>query len=284
MEIIVLYFDILPLDINLVILSNLNLTDIESFSLIRYKYRKMLLNDEAWKNIFMISYPKEYKFIISVKNVDGSATWKELMKFYDEDRLRYVTGYNANYLEDMYYLNLIYIKYPKFYEQIKDINLSHLGMGTNKDGIKSSNWHRKYFILKNITGKSKFVNGDFSRAQFAIVLDSLLLSSLVKTISIPNQDLYYYIYYKNNIKSVSIETLYVFYRTNLDMYDNLFDYSMTSDASWGNLGSKLTFKKYLTDLDYDKFYIDILKAENRIASPEYLIKLFISDIKEKLSS
>lgn len=116
------YFDTIPNELNIIIISMFGkVTSINNFSDSTYQMKLLFQRDKTYQLLFKYKYASSYKFITSVKNIDGNSTWKDLYTFYLNPSSD--NSFINKYILDIYYLNLIKLKYRKFYNQIKDIIL-----------------------------------------------------------------------------------------------------------------------------------------------------------------
>lgn len=202
----ILYFDIIPIELTFLVVSNLDETSVNSFSLVDYKYRFLLVKDETWKTLFTNRFPLEYQFIINIKNIDGCSSWKDIFKTYDKGKKisDLSTQGTYSYLDNVYYFNLIYKEYPKIWLEIQDINLDHIGIsGINR---KDLNWYWIYRTLKDLTGNSNFVKNNYKNYDdFGIVL-GLIYRRLGQSF-MDAMIIYIYIYEKNSEKVISMDKL-----------------------------------------------------------------------------
>ena len=209
------YFNILPDDVLLIIVSKLP-TYLDTLGLRKsdYTFHKLLEVDINHAKLIRSRYPEFYTFIPKVKNIDYRHSWAILYNFltivesggysiYYEDTDRY--------LYDMWYSYLIYKEFPKFYDEVKLVNLSHTGiLYTHRIP-----WSEVY---KGLTKRKSFpfIQGNFGEKEYNTVIESRQnANDDLNTIR-----LCIYIHIKHG-GTFSLYTLYDFFRFNFDIYEEL---------------------------------------------------------------
>jgi hypothetical protein len=255
------YLDILPDELNLMITSFLPRESISPPKYLSYSFYKLFFKDKTYEILFSLRYIEAYNFILKNKNIDGSASWKNLYYFFVYCENHHPTTYFESdqdypYIVDIYYFYNMYKDFPKFYEQVHDINLDHEGLTYEDEGLT---WKDVYVILGNISNietdfiiKGIFSTASYMTMQVTLDMDEYVIDKLVYS-------LIGYVYLKNNTKSLDLRVLFNYFCKNFDMYENL---------------CLITDKMVIKDrLDYQ--YLE----ENY---PEHLFSMFIQDLKKRI--
>jgi hypothetical protein len=149
------YFDTLPKELILIIISKLNPTDTHQIGKVSYPIKKILQDDLTYGVLLRISDPSFYNFFINVKNLDGCTTWK--------DAYRYHIGLISydSYNKELHYLYQIYRRFPQVYPYLKNINLAHEGFKLEV----TPTWGQLLKML-NMYKDQKFIKGLFTYESF----------------------------------------------------------------------------------------------------------------------
>ena len=264
------YFESIPVEIVPIILSKLDVDTVGEFSFISYDYLILLQKEYTWMTLFKYGYPGAYDFVNNATNIDKLFHWKDLKEEYDNPKK--ISIHEVNTVADIYYFNLISIKYPHIYEVLKDINLKHGGMDyANRNPL---NWYWIYYVLNNITSNTEFVKDGVISIRSVQTCEELIKQSLIKGDIMTTLDdviqsrlIYYYILYKTASHFINYDSLFVFFVGNTDMYENLF---------------KICNKKIFDNIKYEDINSFLTRYYSSSSSYLKSISPFMSDIKKKM--
>lgn len=255
------YFDVLIVDITLLILSKLDHYELIGI-FINYNIHKMLLLDDTWRKLFILSYLDEYNFIINLKNMGCGLSWKKLHNYYFSLEGGKRSHYDNNDLLEIYSLNLISKRYPNFYNQIKDINLKNSGI-SRKINIS---WYYLELVLKrqlHLISGNKFFYGIYTYEQYVSIRQFILSSQTEKREA--TTLLIDYVYFKNqSIWETIFDNLERFITHNTDMYENLLKhmFSLTSKSTILNKLKEIHSTSIIYNLEKIILIQDIKKRLN----------------------
>lgn len=270
------YFEVLPPEFNLIIVSKLtSKTLINHTSLLIYQSFRGLLSDNTWRDLFILRYPNEYNFIINVRNVIGKVSWQNMFIFYLNSYLELENTRTlpqiVGYMSDIFNLNMIKFRYPKFYDEIKHINLDSrgaiFGMYFYQEPTVSK-WYTVAFWVDKIK-EYGIVNGkydDMCADTFVHPID--VINSMVNN-GINSVETKYIVLLLNYIikkhqdpMKIKLTSLFFVFTTHLDIYNEII--------------SRLDVRQ-LPDPDSSD-YNEVLR---RATSSPYGISLFVYDIKSR---
>lgn len=201
------YLDIIPEDVILVILSKIpTYVDLIPIRKVTYKMCKLFSDDGVYKQLIGIRYPQIYTFIHTVTNLGFISTYLSIYDFLTFAEIGRLDIYDDLYLENLWYSYQISIQFPKFYNQVKHINLNHNGM----DAYFHSSWKSVYDKLI-IHGDKSFIQGNFKQ-------DELLAVKITNDVLFHNMCMYIYMKNGGDLKLSDIFTIFQF---NIDMYDEI---------------------------------------------------------------
>ena len=251
------HFDILPQKLVVLITSKLDvhykvLEDVSS------DFRKFIQDDNTYKNLLFTVDPKFHDFIGTVKNIDGSDTWKNIYTYY-------IKGSDTTeYCENLYYSYKIYSDFPHIYKYIFNINLNHPGVQPY------GNFKWKYiYDMSTLCADLRFIKGEYSaEVTMELFLKLQMLSytmgmtqqlkffgSIIVYIGFINRDL---IPPKPSVDEV-IDVVYAQFLLNEDMYENVlatmdigqFLKDSTTKETFGRIpdsDERLRYQMFIDDL------------------------------------
>lgn len=251
------YFNTLPKELLLIITSKLIIPDLSFLRKVDYNFIKLLNNDVTYRELLKRIVPEFYMFMIGIKNVDGCGSWKEVYEYIIVDvMIEHIMGssedidtYNVGsvdmvaYLYEIRYLYRTKLKFPEFYDQVKDINLDHIG-----DDSTPPSWYDIFYGLEKYS-HYPFVRGNFSKNNY----DNLLENRTGGSEELNFIRLCIYIHTKHG-GAFSLYTLFDFFRFNTDIYEEIKYKPVTTGVSLLELRRTAVRDKvgYLFDMfEYD---------------------------------
>jgi hypothetical protein len=264
-----LYLDLLNDDLMLLLLSKLDyIADIVSSS---YRIRRLTQNDANCRTIFKYKNLDLYNFIITLKNITFQPDWPRLLnynKFWEpfkptiETLIARVPA-EEGYLSDILWSYHLHIDFPKFYEEIKYINLDHRGASNFE-----FHWKDVYIWCDELK-HFDFMKGDFTRRNYnkliitfqqsyddAISKDPIAAFKMLLFDATCIPILFKY----NSGRTVSIEYLYTMFLVSSDIHFSI-----------------VTSQNLIV-----KIHPDSLRCMRSLYPKAFVLESFLSDIRERL--
>ena len=252
MNIMTSYFDILLDDVLLNIVSKLPAyVDTVDLRESEYTLFKLLGLDASYSKLLLLKYPEFYWFMINDKNVTVHNNRRMIYDFVTYAALNKLDIYSEDYYPDLHnkwYSFKVYKEFPKFYDEIKHINLSHGGIHK----YPPTQWRHVYEGLVRYKALP-FIQGNFSKKEYDIVVKPHL-SDYVDTDHVDTFRLCTYIHIKHG-GTFSLHTLYDFFKFNFDIYEELKHKDMIKSVTVDDVGA--ITKRLNQDLSFEMFIRDI---------------------------
>lgn len=253
------YLDVIPMEINIIVISNLDSKDILNLRCSNYKIHKILMKDKIYEEMFRYNFPEYYYFIINVKNIHAvRPLWKELYFDTVDMDILYVDR-SDSYISQIFYSYKIFKNFYVIYDQLKDIDL--LNQSPYHSGITLSWYTLNMSIYENPKILKLMKTENFMKAGFSVwdkfneqgILfeypDNIIILILL------------YIRLLNELEPLTLNALLFYFKWNTDMYEKLVN---------------ITPKRILKDIN--TFKIDI-----RLYDPEPEEKVMLDILMENLT-
>ena len=163
------YLDFLNDDVVLLIISKLdNMKDIIESS---FEIRRLMQNNVNCKVIFKYKDRKLYNYILNLENPDWcrallySKLWTPFEPNINQISEKVDTSESSeSYSVDILYTYHMSLEFPRFYNQVKDINLNSRDIVDNQRFF----WRDIYLLCRELKNY-KFINGSFTGEGYASV-------------------------------------------------------------------------------------------------------------------
>ena len=247
-----LYFDGLPSDVIIVMLSKIVIkSDMKSLGMSSYRVHRLLCDDKTYSMLFYLINTDLHDFIIKCNNVDGFISWEETFYFFAPGKIAAINEFRPEpkYLYNILYLYQISKEFPKIYEYVKDINLDH------KLSNNDYRWNDVY-IYCSIFKSHKFVMEDFTtdnleilgRVSRDLLPDIILYKCLFKI----SQAIIHMIRCLKGVK-ISVRVIFIISFMNSDVYEKLLPYVVPMVVTSEN---KIILHKTALDCGIPVHYVD----------------------------
>lgn len=256
-----LWFDIIPEDINILIMYNLEAGSLTSFMKSSHKLYNLMYKDDLY-NIYIyikVCIPDLYKFINNVRNIDSPLTWKEVYQDYFNIKNLIEKGIKVVRASEIIYSYFVSLSYPELYEQLKDIDLNKSGYIYNS----CCKWEDLFVVLvleRDEFGKFKYLRGNYDDTEdFNKLVRSLMSGSHAGVIFVM-----YYIKVKNSIKSngpfSKLNLLSRYFMDNTDMYEYLLK-SLNLQEFTNDILLSFKLTQYIGEIHVDIMINDIIEKK-----------------------